>query len=139
MDRQPRSTDRGFVDAGGACRPRPRQGALGILLADRGATSPGVFRRGAGEMKRLRVALLADYLEEGWPSMDLVAEMLADRLNREHAATIDVTLIRPPLPRRLSRVSAQRLAFGVDRMAGRLWDYPRFASSLREHFDLFHV
>jgi hypothetical protein len=25
---------------------------------------------------RLRVALLADYLEEGWPSMDLVAEML---------------------------------------------------------------
>ena len=53
-------------------------------------------------MKRLRVALLADYLEEGWPSMDLVAEMLLDRLSREHAATIDVTLIRPSLQRRLS-------------------------------------
>ena len=90
-------------------------------------------------MKRLRVALLADYLEEGWPSMDLVAEMLLDRLSREHAAMMDVTLIRPSLPRRLSRVSAQKLAFGVDRMAGRLWDYPRFASSLRERFDLFHV
>ena len=90
-------------------------------------------------MKRLRVALLADYLEEGWPSMDLVAEMLLDRLSREHAATIEVTLIRPPLQRRLSRVSGQKLAFGVDRIAGRLWDYPRFAARLRERFDLFHI
>ena len=83
-------------------------------------------------MNRLRVALLADYLEEGWPSMDLVADMLLDRLSREHAAMMDVTLIRPSLPRRFSRVSAQKLAFGVDRMAGRLWDYPRFASSLAD-------
>ncbi len=90
-------------------------------------------------MKRLRVALLADYLEEGWPSMDLVAEMLLDRLSREHAATIEVSLIRPLLRRRLSRVSNQKLAFGVDRITGRLWDYPRFVSTLRERFDLFHV
>jgi glycosyltransferase involved in cell wall biosynthesis len=90
-------------------------------------------------MSRLRVAILADYLEEGWPSMDLVAEMLLDRLTREHAATMDVTLIRPPLRRRLSRVSSQRLAFGVDRVAARLWDYPRFAAALRAQFDLFHV
>jgi len=90
-------------------------------------------------MKRLRVALLADYLEEGWPSMDLVAEMLLDRLTREHASHIDAALIRPSLRRRLSRVSAQRVAVGVDRIAGRLWDYPRFASSLRDRFDVFHV
>lgn len=90
-------------------------------------------------MKRLRVALLADYLEEGWPSMDLVAEMLLDRLTREHASNIDAALIRPSLRRRLSRVSAQPTAVGVDRIAGRLWDYPRFASSLRDRFDLFHV
>ena len=90
-------------------------------------------------MNRLRVAILADYLEEGWPSMDLVAEMLVDRLTREHAATIDVTMIRPPLRRRLSRMSSQRLAFGVDRVAARLWDYPRFAAARRAQFDLFHV
>jgi glycosyltransferase involved in cell wall biosynthesis len=90
-------------------------------------------------MSRLRVALLADYLEEGWPSMDLVAEMLLDRLSREHSSTVDVTLIRPPLRRRLSRVSTRRLAFGVDRVAGRLWDYPRFAGELKAQFDLFHV
>ena len=90
-------------------------------------------------MKRLRVAILADYLEEGWPSMDLVAEMLVDRLTREHAGAMDVTMIRPPLRRRLSRVSSRRLAFGVDRVAARLWDYPRFAGGLRAQFDLFHV
>ena len=65
-------------------------------------------------MSRLRVALLADYLEEGWPSMDLVAEMLLDRLTREHAATIEATLIRPQLRRRLSRLSTERLAFGTE-------------------------
>jgi len=90
-------------------------------------------------MSRLRVAILADYLEEGWPSMDLVAEMLMDRLTREHASTIEVSLIRPALRRRLSRVSTRRLAFGVDRMAARLWDYPRFAGALSAEFDLFHV
>lgn len=90
-------------------------------------------------MTRLRVALLADYLEEGWPSMDLVAEMLLDRLTREHASTIDVTMIRPPLRRRLSRVSNRTLAFGVDRVAARHWDYPRFAGALKTDFDLFHV
>jgi len=90
-------------------------------------------------MTRLRVALLADYLEEGWPSMDLIAEMLVDRLNREHASTIDAMLIRPPLRRRLSRVSDKNVAFGVDRIAGRLWDYPRVAAELRDRFDLFHV
>ena len=36
-------------------------------------------------MRRLRVALLADYLEEAWPSMDLVADMLLDRLERTAA------------------------------------------------------
>ena len=90
-------------------------------------------------MTRLRVALLADYLEEGWPSMDLVAEMLLDRLNREHASTIEATLIRPSLRRRFSRVSDKQLAFVVDRIAARLWDYPRVAAELRGRFDLFHV
>ena len=33
----------------------------------------------------LRVAILADYLEEGWPSMDLVADMLVEHLRGEHA------------------------------------------------------
>jgi glycosyltransferase involved in cell wall biosynthesis len=90
-------------------------------------------------MSRLRVALLADFLEEGWPSMDLVADMLLDRLEREHAGTIEATIVRPPLKRRLSRLSDGGRVFGVDRIAGRMWDYPRVARMLGDRFDIYHV
>src|SRR5436309_1208163 len=90
-------------------------------------------------MSALRVALFADFLEEGWPSMDLVADMLLDRLGREHAGEIDATLIRPPLPRRLSRLSRDTHVVGLDRVAGRLWDYPRRARTLADRFDIFHI
>lgn len=90
-------------------------------------------------MRRLRVALLADYLEEAWPSMDLVADMLLDRLEREHAVTIEATMVRPPMKRRLSRMSRHSRIVGIDRIAGRMWDYPRFARSLIEEFDVYHV
>jgi glycosyltransferase involved in cell wall biosynthesis len=90
-------------------------------------------------MSPLRVALLADFLEEGWPSMDLVAEMLLDRLSREHAREIEVTLVRPALRHRLSRFSQNRRAFGFDRIAARLWDYPRLAATLAQRFDIFHI
>ena len=55
---------------------------------------------------KLRVAVIADYLEEGWPSMDLVADMLFDRLQREHASTIEPTLVRPSMRRRAGRLPA---------------------------------
>lgn len=90
----------------------------------------------------LRVAVLADYLEEGWPSMDLVADMLVDRLQREHGSSIDAALVRPQLQRRLTRVPtlrARRAAFGVDRVYGRLWDYPRHAARLASSYDVFHI
>ena len=51
-------------------------------LARRCAPAFGVLRVAAtarangGELTSLRVAVVADYLEEGWASMDLVAEML---------------------------------------------------------------
>jgi glycosyltransferase involved in cell wall biosynthesis len=90
----------------------------------------------------LRVAIIADYLEEGWPSMDLVADMLFDRLQREHSATVSSTLIRPAMRRRAARLpGAARAAWvrGADRIVGRLWDYPKFAANLATRFDLFHI
>jgi len=93
-------------------------------------------------MRRLKVAILADYLEEGWPSMDLVADMLLDRLQREHTVSVEPTLIRPSLRRRATRLRGLQRdsrAFGVDRIANRLWDYPRVARGLADRFDLFHV
>lgn len=90
-------------------------------------------------MSRLRVALFADFLEEEWPSMDLVADMLLDRLTREHASEIDATLIRPALPRRLSRLARDTRVVGLDRVTGRMWDYPRLARTLADRYDIFHV
>ena len=74
--------------------------------------------------------------------MDLVADMLFDRLQREHAATIAPSLIRPTLQRRAARLPGVGKATwvrGVDRVANRLWDYPRLASGLRRPLRLFHI
>jgi glycosyltransferase involved in cell wall biosynthesis len=90
-------------------------------------------------MNPIRVALLADFLEEGWPSMDLVADMLLDRLEREHAGRVKATLVRPKLKRRLSRLSPRGRVPGLDRVAGRMWDYPRTARALGTDFDIFHI
>jgi glycosyltransferase involved in cell wall biosynthesis len=80
---------------------------------------------------RLRVAVVADYAEEGWPSMDLVADMLMARLVAEHAHEVDATLVRPAMPRLLSRT--------LDRVAGRFVHYPRVLAPLRDAFDVFHL
>jgi len=91
---------------------------------------------------RLRVAILADYLEEGWPSMDLVADMLFDRLQREHPTAIEPSLVRPVLRRRAGRLpggSRTPWLSGVDRVANRLWDYPRVVAGFDSRHDLFHI
>ena len=89
----------------------------------------------------LRVAILADYLEEGWPSMDLVAEMLVQHLRDEHAHTIAPELVRPSMPRRLSRggLGTPGRADTLDRILARQWDYSRVAARLDRGYDIFHV
>jgi glycosyltransferase involved in cell wall biosynthesis len=91
---------------------------------------------------KLRVAIIADYLEEGWPSMDLVADMLFDRLQREHASSTSVSLVRPTLRRRAGRLpgsSRTTWLAGFDRVANRLWDYPRHVAALNGSYDIFHI
>ena len=89
-------------------------------------------------MTRLRVAIVADFVEEGWPSMDLVADMLLERLRAEHAGTVTAELVRPALRRRTSHLPG-KTAFNVDRVLNRFWDYPRALSKLTRSFDVFHV
>ena len=92
-------------------------------------------------MNPLKVAVIADYAEERWPSMNLVADMLFDRLREEYPERIVPTLIRPPMPRRLSRVApfAGRYAFGIDRIIARQHDYPRTLGRLADHPHVYHV
>ncbi|MEO6239606.1 MAG: glycosyltransferase family 1 protein [Vicinamibacterales bacterium] len=89
---------------------------------------------------RLRVAVIADYAEERWPSMDLVAAMLMSHLGAEHRDSVDATLIRPPMPLRLSRLGAtgDGPPRAVDRILARLVDYPRALASLPP-FDVYHL
>jgi glycosyltransferase involved in cell wall biosynthesis len=85
-----------------------------------------------------RIAIICDLVEEGWPSMDLVGEMLLQQLKLSHAGAVEVTRVCPAMRRRLSRaVPAWR--FNADRFLNRFWDYPKFVRRLRNDFDLFHL
>lgn len=85
-----------------------------------------------------RVALLADMPEERWPSMDLVGEMLAVELGQ--FPDIRAELVRPSMKRRFSRGDDFDTAgYNLDRLTGRMFDYPRTLRSQVPHFDLFHI
>ncbi len=90
----------------------------------------------------LRVAVLSDYLEERWPSMDLVSDMLTNFLAAQTAAGIAAVQLRPALRQRLSRipvVGRARAASNGDRLLNRFVDYPRWLRSRLSSFDLFHL
>jgi len=87
-----------------------------------------------------RVAVVCDLLEENWPSMDLVGEMLLDNLRMNHSASVLATCLRPPMRRRFTRVArAGNIAFNADRFLNRFWDYPRWLRRRNQDFDLFHI
>jgi glycosyltransferase involved in cell wall biosynthesis len=106
---------------------------------------------------RLRVAIVADFAEEGWPSMDLVADELFDRLRVNHSNQVSSALVRPPFRRRFSHRAAsptgfvgdahaagdtdkfQRARFNLDRLLNRFVDYPRHLQRLSDKFDVFHI
>jgi glycosyltransferase involved in cell wall biosynthesis len=93
---------------------------------------------------KVRVAVVADFAEEGWPSMDLVADSLFDRLRAEQAGEITPSLIRPLFRRRFSRGSGEHegrgpTKFNLDRLLNRFIDYPRHLQRLRDNFDVFHI
>ncbi|HVA84580.1 MAG TPA: glycosyltransferase family 1 protein [Candidatus Binataceae bacterium] len=93
-------------------------------------------------MRRLRLAVVCDYAEEGWPSMDLVGAMLCAELKLRHSAALDVTRIQPAFVRRLSRAIGERgarIRFNADRALNRFFDYPRALRRLRDGFDVFHI
>ncbi len=93
-------------------------------------------------MTPLKVAVIADLLEEKWPSMDLVADMLVEQLRIEHAGVIEPVLIRPPLRGRAARMPVVRdlqSAFTIDRFTNRLWDYPAVTRGIAQSFDVFHI
>ena len=120
--------------AGAQRRGRARQ--PGARAIRRPAKSPAAPET----MSRLRVAIVADLLQEGWPSMDLVADMLMAELGRDGSA-VDPLLVRPAFRPRLTPLLHRnngRPALMIDRIAHRYWDYPRFLRQ-RPDADVFHI
>lgn len=85
-----------------------------------------------------RVALVADVLEERWPSMDLVADMLLLQLTRSGSRDFHVEMLRPSLAR-FHDGTSWRTARKLERYANRFWDYPRWLRRHAASFDVFHV
>jgi glycosyltransferase involved in cell wall biosynthesis len=87
-----------------------------------------------------RVAIISDFIEERWPSMDLVAEMLSDHLAREHAKCFEVELLRPRFiwPSSRGSITNERW-LAAARLFNRFAVYPRWIARNRSRFDIFHI
>lgn len=84
------------------------------------------------------LAVMTDFPAEGWPSMDLCADMLLAHL----PTTVQPNRVCPPFRRvasRLPLVGGKKAAFNADRLLNRFVTYPRHARRLTRRFDLFHV
>jgi glycosyltransferase involved in cell wall biosynthesis len=92
-----------------------------------------------GASAALRVAVLADMLEERWPSMDLVADLLTRELAADPSLAVTPMLVRPPLVPRLARWAAPgAVAPTSARVVNRFWLYRRALPAAAEA-DVFHV
>jgi len=87
----------------------------------------------------LRVGVVADLLEEGWPSMDLVADMLVAHLGEEDRA-VETVLLRPAFTARIGRLAGVNgRPLTIDRIINRFYDYPRWLSAHAVRADVFHL
>ena len=109
-------------------RARPRQP---FFAARSAVCHAGVVHLQSGPaMRALRVGIVCDYLEERWPSMDLIGDMLVQTLPAVSVGKVEAVQLRPQMNRRLSRLPlighSTRMQL-ADRLTARLWDYPRLA------------
>jgi glycosyltransferase involved in cell wall biosynthesis len=87
----------------------------------------------------VRLAILPDFAEEEWPSMELAAQMLHSELQNGSHDGLCAQRIEPKYHRRLARLAPAGVTRNADRLLNRLWDYPRSVRRLVDQFDCFHV
>lgn len=87
-------------------------------------------------MSHLRLAILPDYPQEQWPSMDLCSEMLERNLSGRQ--DLCVRTLHPPYRRVLGNVPFLP-SRNVDRVINRMRTYPHFVRRHVKDFDCFHV
>lgn len=102
---------------------------------------PVVRAAATPDREPVAVAVLADMLEESWPSMDLVADMLIHELVASHARSVRAVLVRPRLIRLLGHMHGRRHHIPTaDRVFNRFWLYRRaIPSAVRAGCRVFHI
>jgi glycosyltransferase involved in cell wall biosynthesis len=90
---------------------------------------------------RPRLAIVFDAVEERWPSMEFVAEMLLLHLQKEHGDRYETRAVRPRffgLFESVPGLSTQK-AWNADRLVTRFVTYPTQLAAARRGYRLFHV
>jgi glycosyltransferase involved in cell wall biosynthesis len=85
---------------------------------------------------------VADFAEEDWRSMDLVANMIVTGVSRFGKGVFTAAQIRPKFTPRASRlpvIGGRKSVVNLDRLVNRFWDYAAYLRRRRSGFDLFHV
>jgi glycosyltransferase involved in cell wall biosynthesis len=93
-----------------------------------------------GKEDDLKVAVVADLIEEGWPSMDLVADMLMAHLGRD-GVPVTPLLMRPSFRGGLPFWPGSRDDLrppALERIARRFWTYPRWLRR-QGSADIYHI
>jgi len=93
------------------------------------------------KMGQIRLAIICDYREEKWQSMDLCAQMLLQYLSEENTS-IQAVQICPTFKTRLQKIpflGKKRFAYNADRLINRFWDYPHYLKQQVKNFDFYHI
>jgi glycosyltransferase involved in cell wall biosynthesis len=90
----------------------------------------------------LRVGIACDFREEGWPSMDLVGDMLLRELAAPGTHGVFAEPVCPSYRHLFAPVPAlreRRALRNADRLLNRQWRYPRHLGRRHADFDVFHI
>jgi glycosyltransferase involved in cell wall biosynthesis len=92
--------------------------------------------------RSMRLAVLSDYPEEHWPSMDLCADMLLEQARASQRCGVAALRVCPPFRHRLGALPGMGGGFWArngDRFLNRHWDFPRHVRDCRHEYDAFHL
>ncbi len=88
----------------------------------------------------MKLGIVCDYLEEGWYSMDICAQMLYERAAQIPDLEIQPLQIRPPFQWRLKYLQQSiPKSFNGDRFLNRFIDYPRYLKPRASECEFFHI
>ncbi|MBF2005159.1 MAG: glycosyltransferase [Chlorogloeopsis fritschii C42_A2020_084] len=93
-------------------------------------------------MAQMHLAIICDYPEENWHSMDLCAQMLLKHMQTEQNVSIRAIQVCPSFKWRCQKIpwiSKKHFAYNSDRLLNRFWDYPQHLKNRVKDFDLYHI